>query len=284
MKHTRWLSFLLAAALLLLPAASFAMTLGGIGADEYYQQGMSYFHMEDYAAAASSFQQAGNYLDAKKWTYYCQAIDGVVNSTDANALSRAAARFGLLEAHSFEQSAQWTIYCKARSYESMGIKDTAARHYEQILVHDSIERYLACVGMEQLTESAEEVRSRVDTGGMSAAELYETAMAYYYFEEYATAADYFCLAGNYSDARQWGYYCRAISLVKDGKPLENTAQLFSILNTQQFADADQWLTYCQARYREEKGMYSQAAEMYRQIFINDSSERYLSCLDKLEQQ
>lgn len=263
--------------LCLLPgAASAGGVLAGAGVADQYDLAMAAFYLEDYAGAASLFARAGNFQDAKKWGYYCSAINSVLSGGD---LSGAQVRFELLAAQNFQQAADWAKYCKARAYEEQRIPSRASELYATILVHDSIERYLKCLNRSGALESAQSVRKRLSGVNLPVKDLYETGMAYYYLEEYASAADYFCLAGNYENARQWYCYCAAITLVTRSS-LTDAQALFSLLDAQAFAPAAQWVTYCRAREYEQMHLNSSAVELYRTIFIYDSSERYLKLLGK----
>lgn len=269
--------------LLLLPVAAFASSgsLTGVGIADSYDSGMDFFALEDYSKAARCFEAACNFKDAKKWMYYCQAISSVVecNEQDVNAMSAAQARFELLAAQSFENAAQWAQYCKARAYEANAMTNDARALYATIVVHDSIERYLACLNKTGVLESAEAVRKRLaNQASGSAGDFYQMGMDLYYLEDYRPAADYFCLAGNYQDARMWRCYCAAVALVTEQDRLEDGKVLFDLLSSQGFEAAKPWQTYCAARDYEQMSFVKQAAELYKTIFVYDSSDRYLKLL------
>lgn len=283
MKIIKWLSLILA--VILLPSGALAASsLEGLSVQEYYDLALEAFKNGDYADAADLFGNAGNHLDARKWQFYALAIDEVIhNGSSASAMADAENRFELLAAQDFEQAAQWATYCDARSHELSGFKPDAAAKYETILIYDSIERYLACKGSayDGLLESADQVRRRVGGVSGSAAALYNEAMDLYLFGIYDDAADYFCLAGNYSDARQWRCYCKAIDLVVSDDDLDRANVLFTLLSAHDFADSADWVIYCKGRYAEAGGFTADAIKEYKKIFLHDSSERYMTLLQKL---
>lgn len=280
MKSTKWLILLLV--VLLLPAGAFAgISLEGLSAHESYTLALEAFNAGDFSGAAEQFSHAGNYQDAKKWRYYSQAISDVISNTAS--VADAQNRFLLLSAQSFQQAGQWATYCNARSYELNGFIYDAANLYAEVLVYDSVERYLTCLGQAYsgMLDSAETVRSRQRDAIGSPAALYEEAKELYRYDFYADAADYFCLAGNYSDARQWRCYCTAIDLIVSHEDIARAEVLFSLLSKHDFADASDWLIYCDARNSEASGFTSEAIDLYMQIFLHDSSERYLDLLKKI---
>lgn len=259
--------------------AAAAEMFGGSQANGEYELGMDHFNNEKYAEAAACFKRAGNIADAKKWAYYCEAIDSVVNGKGtANELNSAHARFALLAKQSFQQADQWAKYCEGRALEQEKLIDDAEERYSQILIHDSIERYLACCKKSDLIESTQSVRQRMlkdEPITPGASYCYQTGMGEYYLENYRKAADYFCLAGNYEDARLWRYYCLAISLIIDDDAVGNAATIFRLLEGQGFESASQWLTYCRGRELENLKMTKEAIKEYETIFLHDSSDRYL---------
>lgn len=247
-----------------------------------YNAGMEAYNGKEYAEAAAYFQSAGNLNDAKKWAYYCQAIDSVVNGKGTTKeLKHAQARFELLAGQSFQQADQWVTYCMGRAYELEGFTDVAAeRYYGKVLVQDSLERYMNCVGKPDLLETEESVRSRTEPHILILPKnlLYEEAMLDYMEdkpESYRRAADYFCLAGNYEDALQWRCYCLAISLIVGDDNVSDAAVLFGLLGDLGFEEAEPWIAYCTGRSYEAEGLGSKAVNYYKTIFIHDSSERYL---------
>lgn len=255
-----------------------AEMFGGSQANGEYALGMDHFNNEKYAEAAACFKRAGNIADAKKWAYYCEAINSVVNGKGADdELNSAHARFTLLAKQSFQQADQWAKYCEGRARE-LGNLNGADACYSQILVHDSIERYLACCKKSELIESTQSVRQRMlknEPIAPSVSYCYQTGMGEYYLENYRKAADYFCLAGNYEDARLWRYYCLAISLIIDDDAVGDAGTIFSLLEAQGFESASQWLTYCRGRELEKLNMTKEAIREYEIIFLHDSSDRYL---------
>ena len=50
----------------------------GMNPLENYETGMVCFQSREYGKAAQYFHDAGNYKDAKKWAYYCEAIDDMI--------------------------------------------------------------------------------------------------------------------------------------------------------------------------------------------------------------
>lgn len=269
---------------LLLTMNSFASATGLIDSVDVaaaFETAMALFYLEDYTNAAEQFSQAGNYNDAKKWQYYCQAISDVLKPSASEAdLASAQARFDLLAGQGFQQAEAWAAYCKGREYEQYRMLSQAGEIYSKILVHDSIERYLNCKNCSGVLESVQSVRNRYIGVDLPVQELYETAMAYYYLEDYGSAADFFCLAGNYKDSRQWRCYCTAINVIMNNGSLTEGTMLFSLLYKQGFDAAGQWTTYCKAREYEQMHNYSKAVELYKGIFVYDSSERYLALLGK----
>lgn len=276
----RMLALAMTLLLLTTGSAGAAGVLAGSGVADHYDTGMACFYLEQYQSAVQHFRSAGNYQDAKKWAYYCEAIHMVMTASGSQALEQAQARFELLAAQHFEQAAQWASYCKARSYEQLQMKAQARELYAAILVHDSIERCLACSGRTSLLESADAVRRRRGNASLPASDLYETGMNYYFLENYATAADYFCLAGNYSDARQWRCFCTAVGLVTANGSISDAQILFDLLEAQGFAAAKDWVVYCRAREYESMRLHSNAISLYKTIFVHDSSERYLQLSNK----
>lgn len=256
-----------------------AEMFGGSQANGEYNLGLEHFANEKYADAAACFKKAGNVSDAKKWAYYCEAIDSVVSGKGtANELNSAHARFTLLARQSFQQADQWAKYCEGRAFEQAKLTDDAEDRYSQILIHDSIERYLACCGKSDLIESTQSVRQRMlrdEPIAPSASHCYQTGLVAYDLENYHEAADYFCLAGNYEDARLWRCYCLAISLIIDDDAVGDAATLFRLLEGQGFEAASQWLTYCRGRELENLNMTKEAIQEYEIIFLHDSSDRYL---------
>jgi len=296
MKHMKWFALLLAVFLLPLGAcADFA--LSGISPHDSYTMATDAFKAGHYLEAIQLFSDAANFQDAKKWLFYCQAIHDVItyNSTP-DVIANAGKRFQLLSAQSFEQADQWATYCTARSYDLDGYTYDAAAKYAEVVVYNSIERYLACMGSEysNLLESQETVQKRHHDAGTVRAELYKEAKAAYDIGRYAYAADYFCLAGDYSDARQWRCYCTAINLIvshKDTDPEEivladvaRARVLFSLLSKHHFADSADWLIYCTARRSEADGYAADALKQYESIFLHDSPIRYLELLDVLSRE
>lgn len=275
----RMLALAMTLLLLTTGSAGAAGVLAGSGVADQYDAGMACFYLEQYQSAVQRFRSAGNYQDAKKWAYYCEAIHMVQTASDDKALARAQARFELLGAQGFQQSAQWATYCKARAYEQLPNPGKARELYATILVHDSIERYLACSGRGSLLEGADAVRRRRGDAALPASDLYETGLNYYFLENYAAAADFFCLAGNYSDARQWRCFCTAVGLIQAGN-LADATLLFNLLDAQGFAGAKEWAEYCRAREYESLRLYPQALALYQNIFVYDSSERYLQLRDR----
>ena len=242
----RMLALAMALLLLTTGSAGAAGVLAGSGVADHYDTGMACFYLEQYQSAVQHFRSAGNYQDAKKWAYYCEAIHMVMTASGSQALEQAQAR----------------------------------ELYAAILVHDSIERCLACSGRTSLLESADAVRRRRGNASLPASDLYETGMNYYFLENYATAADYFCLAGNYSDARQWRCFCTAVELVTANGSISDAQILFDLLEAQGFAAAKDWVVYCRAREYESMRLHSNAISLYKTIFVHDSSERYLQLSNK----
>ena len=112
---------LLLSVILLLVSATAEGGIGsGVAAKDAYEKGKESFSAEEYVEAAWWFEKAGNHEDAKKWAYYCQAIDLVINGGE-NDLPRAQARFELLAGQEFEQAVQWVAYCKGRYQENTGM-------------------------------------------------------------------------------------------------------------------------------------------------------------------
>jgi len=259
----------------------------GFGVMELYDEGMESFYMQDYAEAAACFRKAGNYSDAKKWAYYCEALQLVMNSKcGSKQWIEAEARITLLEAQSFRDTDQWALYIKGKEYEASGYKSEAAGYYGKILIHDSLERYLTCVGKPQLlktrSESLKNLEKNLDADlFMSAQELYQEGMDAYYFEEYAMAADYFAAAGNYMDAGRWCCFTQAISLILEDDNLSDANALFRLLQGIGFEKADDWLTYIKGREFEKEGYYPNALGCYSSIMIYDSSERYVDLYTRI---
>lgn len=281
MKHV-FRSLLLLALVLLCTSASAEFFGTAPTLHEHYNAGMQAYYEQDYPAAAEYFLAAGNLQDAKQWAYYCQAIDSVVNgSGKEKEILHAKARFELLAHQSFQQANQWVIYCTGRAYELKGLGRKAADEcYNKVLIHDSIERYMSCIGKSKLLESEEPVKKRMSTP-LRAKFAYEEGMLNYLYgmpEDYKKAADYFCLAGNYEDALQWRCFCLAISLVVNDDNVEDASWIFSMLSQQGFEEAEQWLSYCTARDYEKKGLKPKATDLYKTVFVHDSSERYLRLL------
>lgn len=250
---------------------------------ENFNKGMQAYYDQDYETASEYFFAAGNMQDAKLWAYYCKAIDSVVNGSGTKEeLESASARFELLSHQSFQQAEQWKLYCEGRLYELKGMGDKKSTPlYSQILIHDSIERYMACFKKPYLLESEASVKKRMAGLSVSTKDAYEMGMRCYMEdkpEEYKKAADYFCLAGNYEDARQWRCFCLAISLVLNDDNTEDAGMIFKLLEQLNFTEAAPWATYCTARNYEKKGISNKALPLYQTIFIHDSSERYLRLL------
>lgn len=266
--------------LLLIPGMALAAggSLSGMGIADRYEMGMDLFYLEDYDQAAEYFAAVGNYRDAKMWAYYCQAIDAVIDSktTYSKDLEGAQARFELLAAQSFEDAALWAQYCKGRAYENLSMVEDARKLYAKTIVHDSTERYLKLLNKGTILDSADNVRKRMASKAAgTAGELFEAGMDLYYLEDYSAAADYFCLAGNYQDARKWRGFCIAIHLVTQKDNLTDAQVLFDMLCNQGFEAAEPWLVYCKGREYEKIKYINQAIDLYRTIFVFDSSERYL---------
>lgn len=259
--------------------ASATMVTADLGAADSYEAGLACFYLEDYSTAAAYFSRAGNYKDAKKWDYYCQAIDLVLKDEPGiDTLEHAKIRFDLLAAHEFQDADQWVTYCKARQFEAQRLQSAAGDLYSTIVVHDSIERYLRCRGRSDVFDAAAANGTRNKYASLPAAELYETAMNLYYLEEYDHAADTFSLAGNYSDARKWRCFCTAISLIVNADNISDAQVLLDLLSRQEFPDAQTWLTYCKAREYESMRFTTNAIELYKAAFVYDSSERYIKLL------
>ena len=275
----QWCFLFLIVSFLLGSVALAGSGLSGMGVMDCYEAGTDLFCMEDYEQAAQYFTAAGNYKDAKKWAYYCQAICIVLNcsSQDAKMLNSAQIRFELLATQDFEDAAHWVQYCKARAYEAESMLQKAKELYAGIVVHDSVDRYLACMNRSGVLESAATVKGRMGYQALGTAhEMYDTGMDLFYLEDYSAAADYFCMAGNYQDARKWRCYCQAISLVTGNGNIEDAQLLFDLLVSQGFEAAQEWQVYCKARAYESSLMVSKALELYKTIFVYDSSERYLN--------
>ena len=261
--------------------ASATMVAADLSVADSYETGMACFYLEDYSTAVAYFSQAGNYKDAKKWNYYCQAIDLILQDEPSiEKLEHAKIRFDLLAAHEFQDADQWATYCKARQFEAQKLQAAAEELYVTILVHDSIERYLACQNRSNLLNAVFVDEVRMKYASLPAVELYETAINFYYLEEYNYAADCFFLAGNYSDARKWRCFCTAISLIINHDQVSDAQILFDLLSRQNFPDAQAWLTYCKAREYENMQFTANAIELYKTAFVYDSSERYLNLLEQ----
>lgn len=252
-----------------------ADVLANLPLKDYYDEGLEYFYIEEYDLAAKYFKSAGNLLDSKKWAYYCEAIQSIMQDTlSASELRDAQARFELLAEQSFRDAEQWVKYCVGRDLENEGYIPQAAERYGSILVHDSIERYFACEGKPNLLEKESDVRSR-RLSNDSTMSYYDAGEDAYFHEDYQQAADYFCLAGNFEDARKWRCYCMAISLIENNDDVENAYAIFKLLRNLGFSNAADWCIYCTARDYEDYKSYDKALNEYKKIFLHDSSERYL---------
>lgn len=288
----RMIAFLLALVLLCgaVPALAAVVERQDMNPLEYYETGMVYFQSRDYAGAARHFGSAGNYQDAKKWAYYCEAIDYMIhNSSNVDALEEAYNRFVLLDNLGFEDAGQWAVYCTGRQYEILNNPSRAAAAYAQICVHDSMERYLACEnGSNYLVQRNDAARSEAEArfgsiAGMNGKDLYNRGMNLYNLGEYLLAADFFYLAGNYQDAKKWRYYCEAVYLMTTEKTssMNQAHIMFSVLEQQEFENVDAWLMYLKGRSFEADGNWKKAKEYYGQIFVYDSAERYLNACREL---
>jgi len=274
----RWCVLLLAISMLMGSMAFASNKASGMGVVDCYEAGADLFCMEDYEQAAEYFEAAGNYKDAKKWAYYCQAISIVLNSNGRNTkmLNSAQVRFEVLAAQSFEDATDWVQYCKARAFEAESMLQRAKELYATIVVHDSVERYLACLNRAGVLESTTSVRARMThQASRTVREMYDAGMDLFYLEDYRKAADFFCMAGNYQDARKWRCFCQAAALVVENVNMEDAQVLFELLVSQGFEMAQDWQVYCKARSYESALLVPKAIELYKSVFVFDSSERYL---------
>lgn len=252
----------------------------GMGAIEMYDEAMEYFYCEEYGIAADYFRKAGNYHDAKKWTYYCEAIELAMEElAGSKELSGAAGRFEILAAQSFQDADQWLIYLKGREYEMRSMTKPAAEEYAKVLIHDSVQRYLSCNGKPDLLKGQEQSINELAWANelpadLSAEEYFSEGMDAYYFEEYELAAMCFSAAGNYQNAKEWFCYTHAVSLVIDDDNIEDASLLFRLLSNRSFQNAEDWVIYLKARDYESINKKA-AMDLYKSIFIYDSSERYL---------
>ena len=284
MHATRWklIPLLLLLTLLLGVSSAHSEMLDDVVTQMEYEQGKMYFNQENYTKAAEHFELARNYEDAKKWLFYCQAIHSVAkNDVPLATLDEAYAMFGLLAAHHFEQAEQWAIYCEGRIYELKKMKTDAADAYSRVLVDNSIDRYLALKNKAALLEPVDTVRQRVNLDNIlpNSEAYYQAGDDAWTLDQYAIAADYFCLAGNYEDARQRRCLCLAITMVKK-KNIEDAAVIFKLLASLGNEEAAQWYTYCEGRDYESRKMYVDAIEKYKSIFLLDSPTRYLDLCKK----
>ncbi|MBR2054332.1 MAG: hypothetical protein IJ968_05495 [Clostridia bacterium] len=274
------------------PAMAAVVERTGMNPLENYETGMVCFQSREYGKAAQYFHDAGNYKDAKKWAYYCEAIDDMIcNSNDYHALEEAFNRFVLLDNLEFRDAGQWAEYCRGRQYEIMNNPTRAASVYAGICVHDSMERYLACKdGSDYLQKRSQEARQEAENAGfgsvsgMNGQELYERGMYLYNLGEYQLAADFFCLAGNYQDANKWRYYCEAVYLMttEQAAAMDQAHAMFSVLEQQEFENVDEWILYLKGRSYEADRNWKKARECYGQVFVYDSAERYLNVCWELD--
>lgn len=275
----KWMTLLLLCALsFTFSASADTLALTKIPKDNY-EDGLNAYNTGNYRAAADSFRAAGNYQDAKKWVYYCEAIDLIRPEMTLEALQEPADRFELLSSLAFQDAAQWYQYCEGREYEQRGSRKLAEEKYSTILVSDSIERFFACKGKPDLLDSQETVRQRMQPYlTLIASDLYANGIRQYITannrSEYQKAADFFCLAGNYQDARQWHCYCLGIQFVMNDD-IASASVIFKLLSNFDFQQATDWFTYCEARELEASSSTLKAQEYYKRIFIHDSSDRYM---------
>ncbi len=275
MKRMIALVLALMLALPVLCAAADTPDTQGMRPRDAYLAGAQAYENKEYADAAVYFEAAGNHADAQMWAFYCQAISLILDGEGTTEeLNRAQVRFELLAGQAFQQAAQWVQYCKGREWE-LTVRHNATACYSSILVHDSLERYLICQDKGGLIESEEELRARVNGSDirLRGEAAYEAAMDYYDGGDYAEAAAYFWLAGNYADAPLWRFFCQAIQLVEQDE-IENAYVIFGMLVTQGFAAAEPWRVYCEAR-QWETSVEENAKKLYKTIFVYDSAERYL---------
>ncbi len=263
--------------------------LGDYSVQENFETAKFMYEMEEYAEAAQYFEKAGNFNDAKRWKYYCQAIDETLKVEPSAAIPfLTIAKFELLSAQNFEQASQWLIYCEGRNFESKRFANQALDCYQQIIIHDSIERFLKLAKREASLKNRDEVIQELvvqagDISLFSSTDLFEFGTLYYNLEQYDLAADFFCAAGNFPEARIWRIYCEAISLIMNDNNINDAEALLSILSKLNFDKSNEWLSYCLARKYEDKMLWSPALDEYQKIFVFDSSERYISLIAKFNQ-
>lgn len=261
----------------------------GMAPMELYDEGMESYYMENYEAAAEYFGKAGNYQDARKWAYYCEAILLVMNGKcTQEEIFDAEARFTLLANQSFRDADQWLNYTKGREWQDfVNNKEEAKSCYITTMVLDSLERYMECCGKADLLKTRPESLSDLEkyegeTAVLSVEEYYDKGMEAYYFEEYALAADYFTAAGNYMDARQWRCFTLAISLVTQYDNLSDAEDLFESLTALGFRNADEWCIYIDGRNYEAGSSWQKACGCYESIMVYDSCERFLQLFPLLQ--
>lgn len=292
MKRAFLLLLVLVMVCIAVPGVAAVVERSGMNPLENYETGVVYYQSREYGKAAQYFHAAGNYKDAKKWAYYCEAIDDMIrNGNDYSSMEEAYNRFVLLDNLEFMDAGQWAEYCKGRQYEMINNPSKAAAVYAGICVHDSMERYLACKnGSAYLQQRGAAARQGAETAGfgsisgMNGQELYERGMYLYNLGEYRLAADFFCLAGNYQDANKWRYYCEAVYLMTTEitADMDQAHAMFSVLEQQKFENVDEWILYLKGRSYEADGNWKKAREYYGQIFVYDSAERYLNACRELD--
>lgn len=128
-----------------------------------------------------------------------------------------------------------------------------------------------------------------DTVATDKKSIYDKGITYVKLSMFQEAKEQFQQIMDYSDSRNWNYYCLGMIEITSANELENqgflsdaashiekASQYFGLLAGIQFEDSANIKTYCTARSYELKGLFQKSLDIYSTLLGTlDSDNRYL---------